>query len=185
VVSLKTPFYDLKDLPKDFVHEVACAFSEPWPFSKSKGAPTDFDSLEFKLEEDPCGPNSISDGNGGCRPSESAEHKFARQRLAQAHNRRTQLLMDLQTIQDEVHRLQQTMSDLGRQRALLDQFKSLQPLDLAAKREVEQAELQLAHADDCAKIFHDTADSRVSDLTVRQTEQVKACQSLNLYPPEK
>lgn len=36
----------------------------------------------------------------------------------------------------------------------------------------------------CSKIYHSTIDKKRGDLTVREEEQVKVCQSLNLYPPQ-
>jgi hypothetical protein len=44
---------------------------------------------------------------------------------------------------------------------------------------------QLEHVDSCVTIYHKTIDKRASDLTVRESEQVKACQSLDLYPPNR
>jgi hypothetical protein len=38
---------------------------------------------------------------------------------------------------------------------------------------------------DCAGVYRDTIDAKVSDLTNRQAEQIKACKSLDLYPPDK
>lgn len=47
------------------------------------------------------------------------------------------------------------------------------------------AEERLKNVDSCLAIYRTTIDLKQSDLTVRQAEQVKACQSLSLYPPEK
>jgi hypothetical protein len=35
----------------------------------------------------------------------------------------------------------------------------------------------------CAEIYKRTADKRVGDLTVKEDQQVRACQALGLYPP--
>jgi uncharacterized membrane protein YqiK len=36
----------------------------------------------------------------------------------------------------------------------------------------------------CASIYKTTADKKVSDLTVKEAQQVQACQALGLYPPQ-
>ena len=35
----------------------------------------------------------------------------------------------------------------------------------------------------CAAIYRATSNMKVSDLTVKQEQQVRACQALDLYPP--
>lgn len=41
---------------------------------------------------------------------------------------------------------------------------------------------QLAKVDECKKTYRTTIDKRTSDLTVRESTAVKACQALDLYP---
>ena len=36
----------------------------------------------------------------------------------------------------------------------------------------------------CTIIYQDTADKKLKDLTVREEQQVRACQALGLYPPQ-
>ncbi len=36
----------------------------------------------------------------------------------------------------------------------------------------------------CAAVYQATIDKKVKDLTVREEQQVRACQVLNLYPPK-
>jgi hypothetical protein len=36
----------------------------------------------------------------------------------------------------------------------------------------------------CASVYQATIDKKVKDLTVREEQQVQACQVLNLYPPK-
>jgi hypothetical protein len=36
----------------------------------------------------------------------------------------------------------------------------------------------------CRAIYQSTADKKISNLTVREEQQVRACQALNLYPPQ-
>jgi hypothetical protein len=51
--------------------------------------------------------------------------------------------------------------------------------EAAKKDAAERAKLSVA----CALIFKATADRKVGDLTVREAQQVKICQSLYMYPP--
>jgi hypothetical protein len=56
---------------------------------------------------------------------------------------------------------------------------------LAACEQSEMLEPQLEFVDSCIATYHQTIEKKNADLTVRETEQVKACQSLELYPPTK
>lgn len=49
-----------------------------------------------------------------------------------------------------------------------------------AKAAEERRKLRAA----CTAIYHDTIDKKVKDLTVREEQQVRACQALGLYPPK-
>jgi hypothetical protein len=49
--------------------------------------------------------------------------------------------------------------------------------------ELDRLEDQLKIVDSCLATYHKTIDKKNADLTVRESEQVKACQSLDLYPP--
>jgi hypothetical protein len=68
------------------------------------------------------------------------------------------------------------------QHALL---KQLLPPSEEAEEQVSQWERRLKHADECTQLYSQTIDKKTSDLTVRETELVKACQSISLYPPQK
>jgi hypothetical protein len=48
-----------------------------------------------------------------------------------------------------------------------------------AKAAAEQARLRAA----CAVIYRNTANKKVSDLTVDEEQKVRACQALGMYPP--
>ena len=41
---------------------------------------------------------------------------------------------------------------------------------------------QLKKVDECRKVYRSTIDKKATDLTVRETIAVKACQALDLYP---
>ncbi len=51
--------------------------------------------------------------------------------------------------------------------------------DAAAQAAEQRRKVRAA----CAVTYQSTADKRVSDLTVREEQQVRACQALGLYPP--
>jgi hypothetical protein len=46
-------------------------------------------------------------------------------------------------------------------------------------------EFRLKHADDCVAVYQTTIDKKLSDVTNRESDQIKTCKSANLYPPEK
>ena len=48
-----------------------------------------------------------------------------------------------------------------------------------AEQDTKAAEIRLA----CAVIYRNTADKKISDLTVKEEQQVRACQALSQYPP--
>jgi len=48
-----------------------------------------------------------------------------------------------------------------------------------AEKDAKAAEVRLA----CTVIYRNTADRKISDLTVKEEQQVRACQALGLYPP--
>ena len=56
-------------------------------------------------------------------------------------------------------------------------------MQLHACDESESLGTQLKYVDSCLAAYHKTIDKKNADLTVRESEQVKACQSLDLYPP--
>jgi hypothetical protein len=44
---------------------------------------------------------------------------------------------------------------------------------------------KLDHVDGCAAVYRKTIDEKAADITTREAEQIKACQSVDLYPPHK
>jgi hypothetical protein len=61
---------------------------------------------------------------------------------------------------------------------------------LAAEQKKKVAEQEARNAEErrrlranCIVIYENTIDKKVKDLTVREEEQVRACQALGLYPP--
>ena len=49
-----------------------------------------------------------------------------------------------------------------------------------AKEAAERRKLRAA----CSVLYQNTADRKIADLTVREEQQVRACQALGLYPPQ-
>ena len=74
-------------------------------------------------------------------------------------------------------------------KATLDKMTTLkQNLVALQTKEEEVSKLlkqRLDYVDGCLKVYRVTIDMKPSDLTIRQTEQVKECRSLDLYPPSK
>lgn len=60
-----------------------------------------------------------------------------------------------------------------------DRFK---PIMSKIDAETDLVNHQLAKVDECKKTYRTTIDKRTSDLTVRESTAVKACQALDLYP---
>lgn len=56
--------------------------------------------------------------------------------------------------------------------------KAAEEIDRKQKAE-EQGKVRAA----CRQVYDKTADKKVGDLTVREEQQVRACQALGLYPP--
>jgi hypothetical protein len=55
----------------------------------------------------------------------------------------------------------------------------------AVNRKYVSLTFNLQHADECAVIYKKTIDEKAADITTRESEQIKACQSVDLYPPRK
>jgi hypothetical protein len=53
-----------------------------------------------------------------------------------------------------------------------------------AEEEAKSAEEQRKIREACSALYQNTADKKIKDLTVREDQQVRACQALDLYPPQ-
>jgi hypothetical protein len=51
--------------------------------------------------------------------------------------------------------------------------------------DIDRLKERLELVDPCLRLYRTTIDKKVSDLTTRETEQIPACRSLDLYPPRK
>ena len=87
--------------------------------------------------------------------------------------------------------------DLKKQRELAaeaqakqDAIEEARQRRIASEQKKKNVELNAAKAEEmrklranCTTIYQNTIDKKVRDLTVREEEQVRACQVLGLYPP--
>jgi hypothetical protein len=69
-------------------------------------------------------------------------------------------------------------ADAARARRLAAEAKKARS-EQTAKEVAERQKVRLS----CAAIYQSTIDKKVRDLTVREEEQVRTCQALDLYPP--
>jgi hypothetical protein len=129
-------------------------------------------------------PAQSKDGN----KVKSAEHALAEQKYEKALklytktlNHRHAILVEVDTLEQQEH----TATNMDRRASLLAQARILGDQLNATRSERELLSVQLEHVDDCVKTYYGTIDKNISDLTVREAELVKSCQSLKLYPPEK
>jgi hypothetical protein len=77
---------------------------------------------------------------------------------------------------------------IGGQPVPLDMLRQLNALTETHDRiasELPTLESRLKHADECVAVYKKTIDEKVADLTTRESEQIKACMALGLYPPDK
>lgn len=60
--------------------------------------------------------------------------------------------------------------------------RAYEPVKRKLNAEADLINAQLPHVDECKKTYRTTIDKKTSDLTVRETTAVNACQALDLYP---
>ncbi|MGA2723858.1 MAG: hypothetical protein ABSG79_15790 [Bryobacteraceae bacterium] len=142
--------------------------------------------------------------------TESAEHKYARQKLEPVAKRLDELMrlaeangermksacsyLDEPNSGRPVFRAHEKSSEkkeaLANYEARKDACQKAVADNTAAEAaavaiESSRLEIKLKHADECAAVYQKTIDEKASDVTTRETEQIKACQSIDLYPPAK
>jgi hypothetical protein len=111
-------------------------------------------------------------------PAESGEHRYARHQYARV------LAVVVKWGGSEAERAPYL--------AAIDKFAA-DPYDPATYIEwpwIEAVEHQITllrvrmnTADQCARVYRETIAKKQSDLTTRESDQIKACQSLEMYPP--
>jgi hypothetical protein len=62
---------------------------------------------------------------------------------------------------------------------LLAEYEAKKDAELAKEQAEERQKVRAA----CALIYKNTANKKVGDLTVKEQQQVRECQALDLYPP--
>ena len=77
----------------------------------------------------------------------------------------------------EAQAKQDTIEEAHQKRLAAEQRKK--NAALAAQKAEEMRKLH----DNCTTIYQNTVEKQVKDLTVREEQQVRACQVLGLYPP--
>jgi hypothetical protein len=121
-------------------------------------------------------------------PNESDEHWFARQQYELALQAYGNAVQREAAMVNEVARLQSKWYSgmtIDQQQEILNEARDLRSqLDIAS-HQIDLLKLRVEHADDCVATYHQTIDKKTSDLTTRETQQIAACQSINLYPPAK
>jgi hypothetical protein len=89
----------------------------------------------------------------------------------------------------EAHARKSAIDAARRKRAAAEQKKTDAERDARiavsrAEREAVAAEERRKIRANCTTIYSNTIDKKVKDLTVREEQQVRACQVLGLYPPQ-
>lgn len=80
----------------------------------------------------------------------------------------------------EAARRKQVAAEQKRKQAEADARYAKIQAEEAAKAAEEHRRIRAA----CSVIYQNTVDKKISNLTVREEQQVRACQALGLYPPE-
>lgn len=145
-----------------------------WRFQPAAkyGQPVPWDAtveVDFRLME-PVGPDS------GFR-------SFARHQYERAINSINFNLELSQKYSNEIERQQKAQTDENRRVMLAKDVEKLSSEIKTATDQLPVLEYRLAHADDCARIYLETA--RKTALTISESSLVQLCQSADLYPPQK
>ena len=117
----------------------------------------------------------IGAGQGAVEPVEQ-------ERIAEAQEAERQRIADEQQAKKdalEAARQKRLAAERRKKQADEDARYAKIRAEIRAKEAEEQAKIRLA----CAAIYKATSDKKMGDLTVKEDQQVRACQSLGLYPP--
>jgi hypothetical protein len=80
----------------------------------------------------------------------------------------------------EAARRRRLAAEHKKKEAELDARIAMERADEEARAAEELRRVRLA----CSTTYQNTADKKVKDLTVKEEQQVRACQALGLYPPQ-
>jgi predicted P-loop ATPase len=78
---------------------------------------------------------------------------------------------------------QKRLAEEAKEEARKEALESARLTKLRAIQAAKDAEERRRIRAGCGAIYRSTADRKVSDLTVKEEQQVRACQALGLYPP--
>ena len=93
----------------------------------------------------------------------------------------------LQNTPEGERELARKRQEAAAQRAKQAAEQKKRDIDLARLKTDEEAKVAAERATlrtNCALIYRNTANKRIGDLTVRESQQVQACQLLGLFPPK-
>jgi hypothetical protein len=105
-------------------------------------------------------------------PAESAEHKFLVAKLVKI----VQAKVDAITAKIDCTDKAKDGKDVD------DCARIYKPLMSEIDKEYDLINAQIEKVDECSKVYRSTIDKKQSDLTVRESQAVKACIVLDLYP---
>ncbi len=86
-----------------------------------------------------------------------------------------------------IHHDKKTGKDiLDRQRcaAAFNRMASAQPITVSSSF-VQNLKRKMDVTDPCLKLYHETIDKKIVELTTRESDQIQACKALDMYPPSK
>lgn len=109
-------------------------------------------------------------------PAESVEHKFL---VAQSDETRR---LNLKASHDYAVCSEKANDGVSKGYTLTGCEIQYDPILQALTILADLIDSQLEHVDACTKTYRTTIDKKASELTVRETTSMKACQALRLYP---
>jgi hypothetical protein len=68
---------------------------------------------------------------------------------------------------------------------MINQFHDASEVFAAIGRNIAGLRAKVSHVDECVAVYIKTIEEKSADVTNRLAEQIKACKSMGLYPPEK
>lgn len=86
-----------------------------------------------------------------------------------------------------IHHDKKTGKDiLDRQKcaAVFNRMASAQPITVSSSF-VQNLKRKMDVTDPCLKLYHETIDKKIGELTTRESDQIQACKAFDLYPPSK
>ena len=116
------------------------------------------------------------------REAEAAAQAEEERRVAEAQAEEERKAAEAQAKKDaaEAARRKQLVAEQKRKQAEVDAQRAKMRAEEDAKATEERRKIRAT----CTIIYQNTIDKKVRDLTVREDQQVRACQELGFYPPQ-